>query len=206
MKISVCASDAQWDELTANRPGADWQRVDNYHDFNKYTDADAFFCLQQEFDATAFKILNKPVFVNSVQNSLATINAPANVLRINGWPTFLNRQNWEIAGTLNEQAIAVFKILHIKLQVVADEPGFIAARVVAMIINEAYFALGEDVSSKNEIDIAMKLGTNYPYGPFEWAAMIGEKNILSLLQKLSESDTRYQPATMLQEEVMKKSV
>lgn len=205
MKISVCASDAQWDELTANRPGADWQRVDNYHDFNKYTDVDAFFCLQQEFDANAFKILNKPVFVNSVQNSLATINAPANVLRINGWSTFLNRQNWEIAGILNEQSLAVFKLLNIKLQVVADEPGFIAARVVAMIINEAYFALGEDVSSKNEIDIAMKLGTNYPYGPFEWAAMIGEKNILSLLQKLSESDIRYQPATILQEEV-KKSV
>ena len=48
-----------------------------------------------------------------------------------------------------------------------DIPGFISARVVSMIINEAYFALEEEVSSKEEIDTAMKLGTNYPYGPFD---------------------------------------
>ena len=88
---------------------------------------------------------------------------------------------------------------------VADEPGFISARVIAMIINEAYFALGDDISSKTEIDIAMKLGTNYPYGPFEWAELIGEENILSLLQKLAETDTRYQPAALLIAEANKKN-
>ncbi len=44
---------------------------------------------------------------------------------------------------------------------------------MAMIINEAWHALAEEVSTKNEIDTAMKLGTNYPYGPFEWAEKIG---------------------------------
>ena len=52
-------------------------------------------------------------------------------------------------------------------------PGFITARVIAMIINEAFFALQENVSSKEEIDTAMRLGTNYPYGPFEWTKLIG---------------------------------
>lgn len=204
MKVIVYANDTQWNELTNNRTGIDWQRVDNYNDFNKYTDADAFFCLQQGVDVTAFKNLNKPVIINSTINSLNALKAPANVLRINGWATFLNRQTWEIAGKLNEQATALFNSLHIKIQTVADEPGFIAARVIAMIINEAYFALGEDVSSKKEIDIAMKLGTNYPYGPFEWGALIGEENILLLLQKLSETDTRYQPADFLVNEVKNK--
>ena len=47
---------------------------------------------------------------------------------------------------------------------VPDEPGFIAARIIAMIINEAYYAKGEQVSSKADIDIAMKLGTTIPWG------------------------------------------
>ena len=83
----------------------------------------------------------------------------------------------------------------------ADEPGFIAARIIAMIINEAYFAVDENVSSKTEIDTAMKLGTNYPYGPFEWAELIGTNNILALLQKLNSTDSRYQPAAFLIKEV-----
>jgi 3-hydroxybutyryl-CoA dehydrogenase len=40
----------------------------------------------------------------------------------------------------------------------------------------------------------MKLGTNYPYGPFEWAAKIGEDKIVQLLLKLAESDPCYKPA------------
>ena len=58
-------------------------------------------------------------------------------------------------------------------QLVPDVPGMIAARTVSMIINEAYYTLEEEISSAEEIDIAMKLGTNYPYGPFEWARQIG---------------------------------
>ncbi|MBK7308373.1 MAG: hypothetical protein IPI88_16100 [Chitinophagaceae bacterium] len=112
------------------------------------------------------------------------MTAPENIYRINGWATFLNRSVWEIAGTVNEEVDAVFKSLHIKINFVKDEPGFIAARVIAMIINEAYFALEDNVSSKTEIDTAMKLGTNYPFGPFEWVGLIGNKNVLALLQQL----------------------
>ena len=79
----------------------------------------------------------------------------------------------------------------------ADDYGFIAARIIAMIINEAYYALEENVSTKEQIDIAMKLGTNYPYGPFEWSEKIGLKNILSLLQKLSKQNNRYTISSLL---------
>jgi 3-hydroxyacyl-CoA dehydrogenase len=70
-----------------------------------------------------------------------------------------------------------------------------------MIINEAYFALGEDVSSKDEIDLAMKLGTNYPYGPFEWCKKIGLKKVYSLLEKLSDTDSRYSIAPAMKNEL-----
>jgi len=43
----------------------------------------------------------------------------------------------------------------------------------------------------------MKLGTNYPYGPLEWAAKIGLKNIYAVLQKLSLTDKRYAPSLLL---------
>jgi 3-hydroxybutyryl-CoA dehydrogenase len=78
----------------------------------------------------------------------------------------------------------------------------LSARVIAMIINEAYFALGEGVSSKQEIDIAMKLGTNYPYGPFEWSERIGLKNIYKLLQKLNSTSSRYTIALLLEKEAL----
>jgi 3-hydroxybutyryl-CoA dehydrogenase len=71
-----------------------------------------------------------------------------------------------------------------------------------MIINEAYFTVGEEVSSKREIDIAMKLGTNYPLGPFEWADKIGLSNIYKLLLKLSSIGTRYTIAPLLEKEAL----
>ena len=205
MTIIVAATDEQWNELTADRTNIEWQRVDNSVDFTQYKNADAFFSLKKNFDVSDFIALEKPIFINSVINTLTDLKAPANILRINGWATFLKRPVWEIAGNVDEAVVSVFKTLDIKINKVADEPGFIAARIIAMIINEAYFAVNENVSSKKEIDTAMKLGTNYPYGPFEWAGMIGEEHILALLQKLNLIDTRYQPASLLMEEVNNKS-
>ena len=83
-----------------------------------------------------------------------------------------------------------------------DIPGFISARILSAIINEAYFTLEEGVSSKEEIDMAMKLGTNYPSGPFEWGKKIGLNNILSLLNKMAEINSRYKPAALLEEEAL----
>jgi 3-hydroxybutyryl-CoA dehydrogenase len=81
----------------------------------------------------------------------------------------------------------------------------IAARVISMIINEAYFALGDKISTKEQIDIAMKLGTNYPYGPFEWSEKIGLQKIYALLKKLREKERRYDIAPLLDEEIMQES-
>jgi 3-hydroxybutyryl-CoA dehydrogenase len=46
----------------------------------------------------------------------------------------------------------------------------------------------------------MKLGTNYPYGPFEWSKKIGLKNIAALLSELSLTENRYLPAGLLLKE------
>ena len=199
--VVVAASDEQWNELTGSRPGIDWQRAENAADFSQYKDADAFFSLYNNEVLPEFEFLKNPVFINSVVQTLTGATTAINIYRINGWATFLNRSVWEIAGTANDEVEVIFKSLNIKINFVKDESGFISARVIAMIINEAYFAVEDNVSSKAEIDTAMKLGTNYPYGPFEWAQLIGLNNILALLQKLNSADTRYQPSQLLMKAV-----
>jgi 3-hydroxybutyryl-CoA dehydrogenase len=57
--------------------------------------------------------------------------------------------------------------------------------------------VGDGVSGKAEIDTAMRLGTNYPKGPFEWCEQIGIKNVFVLLTKLCETNKRYIPAPQL---------
>lgn len=195
--IVVAASDEQWSELTSLKPGFQWQRVNDISAFEQYKNADAFLCLTEIDNSADVTSLTKPVIINSVIRTLAELQMPSHVYRINGWTGFLNRPVWEMAGAENEALKILFRDAGIKIDFVKDEPGFISARVIAMIINEAYFALEENVSSKAEIDTAMKLGTNYPLGPFEWAEKIGTGKIVSLLQKLYATNNRYKPAQLL---------
>lgn len=204
MNIIVTAPDQQWNELTALRPNINWLRVDDAAAFNEHKNADAFFWLYDGRPLPDFSGITKPVLINAVIDTLADLQLPDHVLRINGWPGFLKRTTWEIAGKLQPQTEAVFQYLNIKINPVKDEPGFIAARMIAMIINEAYFALEEKVSTKAAIDIAMKLGTNYPFGPFEWAGLIGTGKIAALLNKLKIADDRYQPSSLLIQETTEK--
>ena len=68
-----------------------------------------------------------------------------------------------------------------------------------MIINEAFIALKEGVSTKEEINTAMKLGTNYPQGPLKWADQIGLDLVLAVLTSLHDTfrEERYRPAPLL---------
>ena len=70
---------------------------------------------------------------------------------------------------------------------------YIFARVLGGIINEAMWAITEEVSSEEDIDTAMKLGTNYPLGPIEWAKQIGIDKVQNLLDALNETvaDNRF---------------
>jgi 3-hydroxybutyryl-CoA dehydrogenase len=144
------------------------------------------------------------IIINSVEKTLTDLNSP--FVRINGWPTFLKRNIVEASLTNDsqkQQAEKIFQAFNKKIEWLPDEPGFVSAKVVAMIINEAWFAMNEGVSSKEDIDTAMKLGTNYPYGPLEWCAKIGEEKILALLNELAKKNPRYIPAKFLEKPALK---
>jgi 3-hydroxybutyryl-CoA dehydrogenase len=69
-------------------------------------------------------------------------------------------------------------------QRVADQPGLIVARTLTMLINEAADAVQQGVCDPAGADAAMKLGVNYPAGPFEWLAGWGVPAVVQVLEAL----------------------
>ena len=159
-------------------------------------EADVYFDLQFENDSERNSrlkfLLPKPIFVNAVIPTGKDL--PEGFIRINAWPTMVNRKLIELAAVESENMSHVKKIfdeMGWEFQVVPDIPGMIIPRLIAMIINEAWFSLAENISSREEIDTAMKLGTNYPYGPFEWGDKIGLQRVRDLLKELQKTGMRY---------------
>lgn len=85
------------------------------------------------------------------------------------------------------------------IEVDEDEPGLVYPRILSMIINEAAYALMEQTATASDIDRAMKLGTNYPAGPLEWAAELGIDNVYAVLEGLYRhlGEERYRPASLM---------
>ncbi len=162
--------------------------------------ANAYIIFNIKQQSLIIKENNLPVLIGCVCKSNKEMNFAANVIRFNDWNGFLEKPKWEISGETTPGLLNFFHHLGKEPIFCSDVPGFISARVIALIINEAYIALAEGVSTKEEIDIAMKLGTNYPYGPFEWCEKIGRENIYFLLSNLSIADERYLPAPLLVKE------
>lgn len=65
-----------------------------------------------------------------------------------------------------------------------DQAGGVAFRIVALLINEAIGALAEGLAEPAAIDMAMRLGVNYPLGPLEWAERLGLADLLAALDSL----------------------
>jgi 3-hydroxybutyryl-CoA dehydrogenase len=176
------------------------------------TNADAVFdFVPSPFTLKRYTKFIGPVFVNCVFTSLSALISLDNIEKRDfifgffGLPTFFNRPVLEVAAA-SQHGEARLKQICIQLETdfvcVEDRIGGVTPRVITMIINEAYYTLEEGTANRNDIDLAMKLGTNYPFGPFEWAQRIGIGNLVNLLDALYQDtkDERYIVCDLLRRE------
>jgi 3-hydroxybutyryl-CoA dehydrogenase len=207
MTIAILADDVQRKEILEKETSKNVEIIwaDSLRSL-LIIDADVYFDLlftpdRERIDRLR-KLFPKPVVIDAVPYTTAQLDK--HFIRINAWPTLIKRAVTEFA-TADEkvftEAKQLFDKLGWKVQSVPDITGMVVPRVIASVINEAYFTFGAGISTKEAIDIAMKLGTNYPLGPFEWSQAIGLHRVYELLKELSRRDNRYQPAPLLLKEV-----
>jgi 3-hydroxybutyryl-CoA dehydrogenase len=178
-------------------------------DFEEY---DVLFDLNFDDDSENFPIYaslrDKPVFVSALKQPLAEavyladVKVRCRLFGINALPYFLENDIWEISLYRKFETPELEKImqtLHQRWLPVEDRVGMVKARVIFMIINEACYTLQEGTAGIEDIDTAMKLGTNYPFGPFEWCDKIGITHVFETLSAVYEDtkDERYKICPLL---------
>jgi len=154
------------------------------------------------------------IFLNTAKISLGELSnladhkIKAQVFGFNGLPTFVNRHTLEVSINKpddEKELKTIFEKLGTEYLLVDDRVGMVTPRIICMIINEAYYTVQEGTASREDIDNAMKLGTNYPYGPFEWCEHIGVNHVYELLEAVYEDthDERYKICPLLKKEYLK---
>lgn len=214
MKILLTGEQNRAEELKARLSAVsgliiDYSDGDEDEDYGEY---DCIFDLNFDDDPSNMEIYaglrDIPVFVNSVKLSLnEAVYAGGEKVKcllfgINALPTFLSQATWEVSLYRKFQAPeleTLMKKFGLDYLPVEDRVGMVKPRIIFMIINEACYTLQEGTATIEDIDVAMKLGTNYPFGPFEWCDKIGITAVFETLAALYEDtkDERYKVCPLL---------
>lgn len=219
MNILVIGKDSSLDECkTKFGPAHSYRAVNSHQEAEKFFgNSDIIFDFiidkhpeQMEVYRDHPKVI---AFLNTPKTSLLNLvvgfkgKISCTLFGFNGLPSFLNREILETTiwrDQDKEKLQSVCEQLQTKHLLVDDRVGMVTPRVVFMIINEAYYTFHEGTASREDIDLGMKLGTNYPYGPFEWSKIIGVHNIYELLSAVYEDtkDERYKICPLLKKEYL----
>jgi 3-hydroxybutyryl-CoA dehydrogenase len=220
MKVLLIGEDDRVNELKArlaDKPGLEIERSDGdaEEDFEFY---DVIFDLNFDDDPSNLPLYGAlketPVFVCSVKLSLAEAvyttgtKVKCRLFGINALPTFLSQSKWEVSlyrKFETPQLTELMKAFGIEYLPVEDRVGMVKPRIIFMIINEACYTLQEGTASIEDIDMGMKLGTNYPFGPFEWCDKIGVTSVFETLAAIYEDtkDERYKICPLLKTKYLK---
>jgi 3-hydroxybutyryl-CoA dehydrogenase len=221
MKILIIADEPKKSELMA-RLGKGHKihayEETEYYDIDGFEGYNAIFDLNLEMHSDAieeYSQLQETIIVTSgVKTSLAElvylelIEDELTLIGLNDLPGFINREKAEVSLLDDSdaiKAIAFFKELKWPCIIVKDRVGMVTPRIVLMIINEACYTLQEGTATVADIDESMKLGTNYPYGPFEWCDKIGINEVYETLDALYQDthDERYKICPLLKSHYLK---
>jgi len=102
-----------------------------------------------------------------------------------------------------QAAHSIFNLDGITATVIAESVGFVAQRVLSMVINLGCDIAQQNIATVDDINAAVRLGLGYPFGPIEWGDQIGSKKVLLTLERISQitHDPRYRPSPWLQRRV-----
>lgn len=159
------------------------------------------------YQGTAASVLVNTSF-NTLREVLAgDLRKRGNIFGFNGMPGFLSHDCLEVSVLHEEEKPALSKLcdeISMDYVIIEDRVGMVTPRIICMIINEAYYTVQEKTAGKADIDLAMKLGTGYPFGPFEWCDKIGVRNVYDLLTALYNDthDERYKISPLLKQEYL----
>jgi len=154
-----------------------------------------------------------PVFTNSLCRAVSEQSAhskyPTRLIGIGLYPTFSKVKLLEIAPSkitdekIVQNAESFLASMGFSTAKVPDRVGLVFPRILSMIINEAMHVQAEQIAETRDIDTAMKLGTNYPFGPLEWADKLGIDLVYNILLALQRDfgEDRYRPHPTLKEMV-----
>jgi 3-hydroxybutyryl-CoA dehydrogenase len=103
------------------------------------------------------------------------------------------------SATLQTEVARVFAVMGPEAVWVGESPALVLPRIVAQLVNEAAFAVLEGVGDAETIDLAMKLGVNYPRGLLEWGKAIGYDKVVAVLDHLYAEyhEERYRACVLL---------
>lgn len=154
-------------------------------------------------------LLTSALATNTTQ-AAAWVMHPGRVTGFGLIPPLRNNTIVEITTALQSDDDSIVRAAEFWSQIgfealkVEDGPGLVRARIVCCLINEATNALMGGVASAEDIDLAMKLGTNYPIGPLEWADVIGLDTVLGVMTGLFNEwgEDRYRASPLLRRMVL----
>lgn len=216
MQILVIGNNLNWDELK-QKFGPEHKYLfgeleEDIKELMKSADVVFDFHPEKSSIKARYSNFSNAVFLNTSLISLSELIDQSDFLQRDaffgfcGLPTFVNRPVLEASVSARKNVLQLENIcsqLVTDFVCVEDRVGLVTPRVICMIINEAYCTLEEGIATKEDIDLAMKLGTNYPWGPFEWTKRIGIKQVIELLDAVynDTQDDRYKVCALLRNEL-----
>ncbi len=87
-----------------------------------------------------------------------------------------------------ELAQELFEAVGKRVVLVGNSPGLFLGRTIGSIVNEAVCVVQEEIATPDDVDLAMRLGTNYPLGPIAWGREIGGDRVVRILQRLAGAE------------------
>lgn len=151
-------------------------------------------------------ILSSSITVTATEQS-TWIAGKHRLVGIAALPSIIDKPLVEVAPTIYspmetlDVVTKFYRTIGKDIEIVQDRIGMVLPRILCQIINEAAFAIMEDIATPQDIDKVLTQGLQFPHGAFAWAEHIGLNQVYAVLQALHSDmqEERYRIAPLLKQ-------